>query len=391
MQVLVAVRGVLLLIGALSLVVGGWVVRAQGSVAPTPEAPVVVGSTRLPADELEAAAARRAHGRPARLPGARKAVASRAVERLWLEGEARARRLVPARDLGVLRGQVADALAGPGPGPDAAQFAARFGAFHERWRERTRCLPAYRDPYEDRCGDGADAAAGTCRWMGEATICTLQRGVRGRWLVVREAPSARATHAAAARLPHRLASRLRADVVRLRSRGAALAVARAFYVVAREARMLAAKRAAVARAAAAARARLARERQERARDPRLTGTPLTAARDACRRQLRDSDPYLFGFGLQDMAGQAHGLIAARAALGRALLASASDAIDRHKLQPLVDAIAAGNHELGRLAASSPSSDPATVAERTARFATHVERERALSRRLGLGDCLAQPE
>jgi hypothetical protein len=178
--------------------------------------------------------------------------------------------------------------------------------------------------------------------------------------------------------------------VRLRSRAAALAVARAFYVVARATRVRAAKNAAIARARAARRARLARQRQERARDPRLAGPPLAAAQDACRRQLRDSDPYLFGFGMQDVAGQAHGLIAARAALGRGLLAAAADAIDHRKLQPLVDAIAAGNHELDRLAASGPSSDPATVAAQTARFAKHVERERALSRRLGLGDCLARP-
>jgi hypothetical protein len=394
----VALRAVVLLIAALSLAVAGWAaVRAGGSVGPTRDAPVTVGSVRVAAAELETSAARLARGRPGRLAAARRAVAARAIERLWLEGEAATRGLRPAAALGVLRSQVADALTGPGRPPDAAHLAAAFDAFHARWRARTRCLAAYRDPYEDRCGDAAGVAAATCRWIGEATVCAL-RG-RSRWLLVRDAPSAPATRAAASRLPRRLASRLRGargEVVRLRSRSDALAIARAVYVVARAARAraagaarAAARRAAAARARAAQRARLARERQERARDPRLASQTLAAAKDACRRQLRDSDPYMFGFGMQDVAGQAQGLITARSALIRRLIASA-DAVDRRKLRPLIDAITAGNDELVRLAAADPTGDLATVAERAARLDARTEPERAISRRLGLGDCLARP-
>jgi hypothetical protein len=140
------------------------------------------------------------------------------------------------------------------------------------------------------------------------------------------------------------------------------------------------------RAQAAERARLARERQERADAPRLAGAVLEAARDACDRQLHDSDPYMFGFGMQDVSGQAQGLIDARLALARELLASATDAVDRRKLRPLVAAIVAGNHELVRLA----SGDLATIAKRAARFDARTEPERAISRALGLGDCLARP-
>ena len=57
---------------------------------------VTVGSVRVAATELEAAAARSAGARPARLAGARMAAANRAIERLWLEGEAAARGLRPA-------------------------------------------------------------------------------------------------------------------------------------------------------------------------------------------------------------------------------------------------------------------------------------------------------
>ena len=63
---------------------------------------------------------------------------------------------------------LAVALAGPGPLPRGAELAAVFERFHARWRARTRCLPAYRDPYEDRCGDVAAAASGRCRWIGAA-------------------------------------------------------------------------------------------------------------------------------------------------------------------------------------------------------------------------------
>lgn len=99
---------------------------------------------------------------------------------------------------------------------------------------------------------------------------------------------------------------------------------------------------------------------------------------------------MFGFGMQDVPGQTQGLIAARAALARRPRASAADTIDRHKLRPLIAAIAVGDHELQRLAASPPSADLATLAHRTARLNARTEPERAISRRLGLGDCLARP-
>jgi hypothetical protein len=234
--------------------------------------------------------------------------------------------------------------------------------------------------------------------MGEANVCALGGG-RG-WLVVRDTPSAHATRAAAARLPRHLAARLRSvrgNVLRVRSRAGALAVARAVYVVARTAReraaaatRAAAKHAAAARAQAADRARLAHERQARAREPLLTGETLAGAKAACERQLRDSEPYLFGFGMQDLVGQAQGLLAARAELARGLLASAADAVDRRKLRPLIQAIAAGDHELVRLATTDPTGDLTTVARHVARFDARTEPERAISRRLGLGDCLARP-
>jgi hypothetical protein len=127
------------------------------------------------------------------------------------------------------------------------------------------------------------------------------------------------------------------------------------------------------------------------RDPRLTDATLAAATDACRRQLRDSAQYLFGFGMQDVAGQTQGLIAARAALARRLLASTRDAVDRRKLRPLVAAIAAGSRALRRLAASPPPADLRALAARIARLDKRTAPERAISRRLGLGDCLARPQ
>jgi hypothetical protein len=232
--------------------------------------------------------------------------------------------------------------------------------------------------------------------MGEATLCSVRR----RWLVVRPPAPGGATRAAAARLPRRLASRVRAarsNVVRFRSRGAALATARALYAVARAARMraqasarAAAKQAAAERERAATAERLAREREQRLRDPRLSAAAIAATRAACLRQLRESDPYMFGFGMQDVVGQAEGLIAARAALARGVVAATPDPIDRRKLRPLVDAIHAGNRALARIGAAEAVGDAATVAARAASFDERTEPERAVSRRLGLGDCLARP-
>jgi hypothetical protein len=98
---------------------------------------------------------------------------------------------------------------------------------------------------------------------------------------------------------------------------------------------------------------------------------------------------MFVFGMQDIVGQTQGLIGARAALTRRLRASAADGIDRRKLRPLLGAIAAGNRELRRLAAH-PAGDLATLAERVASLDARTEPERGISRRLGLGDCLARP-
>ena len=163
-------------------------------------------------------------------------------------------------------------------------------------------------------------------------------------------------------------------------------MARAVYVVARGTR----ERAAAATRAATRSAPPRRVNgEERARDP-LAGETLAAAQRACALQLRDAEPYMFGFGMQDVVGQAQGLIAARETLARALLASAADAADRRKLQPLVEAVAAGNHELVRLGSADYAGDVATVAKGAARFDSHTEPERAISRRLGLGDCLARP-
>jgi hypothetical protein len=308
-------------------------------------------------------------------------------------GEARERGLRPAADLPDLRAQVADALAGPRPLAAPNRFATAFDQFHARWRARTRCLPAYRDPYEDRCGDVARAAAGSCVWMGEATRCTLQPGVRRRWLVVTPGAAGRPFRSAASGLPRGLAAQLRgarSNIVRLRSRADATAVARAVYAVARADRERAG---AAARAAArrfADRARLAREREARRRVPRLAGPALAAARDACARQVRDSEPYLFGFGMQDVIGQAEGLIAARQAFAQRLRAAARDDIDRTKARPLLDAVDDGNRELARLARADAAGDHAGVAALVARFDDRTEAERAAGRRLGLGDCLARP-
>jgi hypothetical protein len=366
---------------------------------------VTVGSARLAAAAIEADAGRLARHRPRRLPAARRAAGDHAIERLWLEGEARERGLRMLRaeaDLALLRAQVADALAGARPGREASRFVKAFDRFHERWRSRTRCAPAYHDPYADRCGDRAPAAAGRCRWMGEATLCELGRDQRARWLVVQNAASARASWHAAKRLPRPLESRLRhartesrSLVVRLRSRARAAAIGLSVYTSARASRDRAARKTRRARAAAAAAAAMAarretraRERASRMRDPRLSEPALSVGRAACARQVTDSDPYVFGFGMQDPVGATEGLIAARAALSRRLTRAAQDAIDRRKLQPLLRSVAEGNRELAMLGAAEPGSDHAGGL--VARFDAHTEREQALARRLDLGDCLVRP-
>ena len=67
-----------------------------------------------------------------------------------------------------------------------------------------------------------------------------------------------------------------------------------------------------------------------------------------------------------------------------------DPIERGKLRPLVDAIGASNRALARIGAADAVGDAATVAARVASFDERTEPERAITRRLGLGDCLARP-
>jgi hypothetical protein len=351
----------------------GWItVQAHGVTGPDAGSPVLVGKVKIAAHGLEAAAAKAARKHPARLTAALQAAANRAIERAWLEGEAARRGLEPLRDLEALRGEVADAVAGADRPPQAARLAAAFEDFHARWRAVTSCLPAYQDPYEDRCGNVAPAATGRCQWMGEATLCALDGK---RWLVLRDG--------------RRTGS--------FRSHGRALESVRSVYLEARAARVAAA----AARRRAADRARAAKEAADREaearaalaarrRDARLTGAALSAARGACARQVADSDPYMFGFGMQDTVGYAEGLIDVREAFIRRAGGAAGDAVDREKLAPLLAAVRAGNAELARLAAAEVRGNTAAVAAGVARFDARTEPERAISRRLGLGDCLARP-
>lgn len=406
-------RSATAVIAALALGLAGW---GATSLRGATDAGVTVGSAQVARDAIEAEAARLAGRRARRLPAARRGAADRAIERLWLAGEAAARGLrVDARaapevartttDLRFLRGEVADALAGARPRRGgASRFARAFDVFHERWRARTRCEPAYHDPYADRCGDRPGAVAGTCRWMGEATLCRLRADRRARWLVLQDAKSARVSWRGAKGLARALASRLRdaeakagSLIVRVRSRAHAEAVVLAVYASARAAREKASRRARRARAAAAAARAATARRQERERvraarmrDPGLTEPAVASARAACALQVEDSDPYLFGFGMQDALGAAEGLIAARAALTRRLIGSAQDGFDRRRLQPLVRAVAEGNRELARMAAAEAAGDYRAAARLVARFDARTEPERALARRLDLGECLVRP-
>ena len=106
-------------------------------------------------------------------------------------------------------------------------------------------------------------------------------------------------------------------------------------------------------------------------------------------QARESDPFMFGFGMQDVVGQVEGLVGARAALADRLAAT-GDPIDREKLRPLVAAVREGSRELLRVAAADAAGDHAAVAARVARLDAGTEPERAISRRLGLGECLVRP-
>ena len=373
-------RAAVLLIAALCLAGAAWgATRAREPAAPSAGEPVVVGETRVAAAGLEAAAARTAGRRPRKLAAARRTAADRAIERLWLTGEAADAKPASGRRPSRAAIQVADALAGERPAP--ARFAVAFDGFHARWRARTRCLPEYRDPYADRCGDAAPAAAGHCRWMGEATLCELRPGVRRRWLVVSPAAASPASARARGRSPGR--ARLPGRPRRAGAGGGGRAAPPGARPSAPAPPASAKPSRPGSRASARRRPATARRGGANRSSPARCSRP---ARAACARQLRDSDPYLFGFGMQDVVGQAEGLIAARTALTEQLAAAAGDEIDRGKLQPLLDAVAAGNRELVRMA----RADPDKVAAFVARFDAHVEAERAISRPLGLGDCLARP-
>ena len=234
-------RSLLLVVLLAAAVAAGWTaVRAGGAVAPGDDAPVVVAGAPIAAAEL------------ATDP-------DRAIERRWLEGEAAERGLAPAGGLAALRGQVADAVAGPGPAPSARRLAAAFAAYHARWRERTACLPAFRDPHADRCGDTPPAAAGVCRWLGEATVCGLRAPLARRRGARNGDPRTR----------------------KVRSRALALAAARGLYVAARRARARATARTrdlAEARAAAARRAERRRRAAAEEADRRAAEGRVAAAR-----------------------------------------------------------------------------------------------------------------
>ena len=369
MQVLVQGR-VLILVAAVVAAFAGWSAVHAGSAPPAAAvAGVRVGAAEIPAAALAAGP-------------------DRAIERRWLEGEAAARGLPTASRLNVLRGQVADAIAGRGAVPSARALARRFGAFHARWRARTRCGPEFRDPHADRCGDVAPAATGVCRWLGAATVCDL---AGGRWLVVAPGGHGRPGRYASRGGALGAARRLYLGGRRARARERAVADAEA-RALADEQRRATARRAAAGRRAAARRRAQERERAAaaRARDPRLSPAVLSAGKAACARQATASEPYLFAFGLQDVVGQADGLIAARADLARRLRRAAAGADDRRRLAPLLAAIAAGSRELGRLAAADLAGDRAAVEAGVARFDDRTAAEQERSRRLGLGDCLVRP-
>ena len=185
--------------------------------------------------------------------------------------------------------------------------------------------------------------------------------------------------------------------MRFRSQAAALTAVRRVYVRSRRARAHAER---TARADALATAEAEREAvaeaqrvfalRERRRDPRLTEPVLAAARDLCRQQLDESEPYLFGFGTQDPRGQANGLWAARARLMRRLAAVRMDRFDRRRLRSLIAAIETGSRSLAELSMAAALRDTGRIAAAVDRFGEHTERERAISESLGLGDCLARP-
>ena len=179
----------------------------------------------------------------------------------------------------------------------------------------------------------------------------------------------------------------RARATRAARAARAARAGRAFRRAAAERRLaLAQEQASRRRLAAVRRARLQRRREAyRARlaDPRLSDASLPRARRACLRYRRDSEPYAFGLGTQDPAGQVSGLLAVRAALGRWLAHAAVDQIDRRKLSALLGALRDGDGPLRRLRAVRELDD---VLAARARYARVGRRAGRLATRLGLPDC-----
>jgi hypothetical protein len=312
--------------------------------------------------------------------------ADRATEAAWLDGEALALGLrTRGVRIEVLRRRVADALADRAGGHGSAAFVAAFEAYHARWRATTRCLAEYADPYADRCSNLATPEAGPCRWMAEAWLC----GGAPPWTVVGQG---RGTAARLRREAPASAGRIKVDrrsgtfTVRVRSRATA---ARLVYAIYRPARQ--------ARDAAARRARAEREREERAREwrarlaaPRLTDATLTALKPVCRRYALDVDAYRFGLGLQDPAGSADGILAARTRGERGAARAVRDTVDRRKLGRLLTRMRATDRALTRVQVAGVYGDVGALRSGLARHRSLAGRETGAAQTLGVGECLATP-
>lgn len=343
------IRPALASVGTLALLAA----PSVGSPGPTASHPVSVGSVRIAAGPLTAV--------------------DRRIEGEWLRAEARSLGL-PSRPAG-LKARVADALAGK----DGRGIPSAFVRFHERHRAATRCLAAFHDPYADRCVDHEPARAGTCRWMGAASLCGVRTGPGRRvWIVVRKRPPGR----------------------RFSGRGDAIAAVRSIYLRERAARERAARRARIARAMrarAAERRRLrlrraaAQRLQDAARrariaDPQLSDATLARAARACVLHREDVEPYSFGLGMQDPEGQAEGLIVGREFLAARLRRAAAGRIDRAKLRPFLRSLAAGDAELRRMRAAAVGGELDTLYRSLSRYDAVTRREARLAARLGIRDC-----
>jgi hypothetical protein len=321
---------------------------SSGSGGPDAAHPVTVGSSRLAA--------------------APPAVMEQRVQAAWLRDEARGLGLPAGPDL---RMRVADALAGvTGRGIPGA-----FNRFHERHRAATRCLPAATDPYADRCIDQPPAPAGSCRWMGEATLCRVQAGGGRTWLVVRRSGGSR-------RFGRHRRAIAEGRRIYLRAREGRERVVREALAERSRLRAAAERRHRLAQAQAARR-RVLQARRARLADPRLSAASLAPARRACVLFGRDAELYAFGIGTQDPAGQANGLLAARAALERRLGRAAADRVDRRKLAPLLRALRGGDAQLRRLRVARELEHVYAARDRYLRVARRAGRVGA---RLGLPDC-----